>query len=164
MAENTQLPTPARAPRTTAERKRPAERERVGFGAARPKLEVAVDELRESGYHVHWFNDTDARISEAEAAFYEFVTWKEIGGVRGKDGAGKPDERVSKRVGTNDDGTALIAYLMKIPVEYYQEDEAAKQEQDAEKVRAMQQGLDDKNTTGEGRYGANISIKRSAHL
>lgn len=139
------------APRTNAERPRGEARKRVPFGAPRTKLEVDVEALRESGYHVHWFNDENGRVEEAEAAFYEFVKWGELGVRRGRE-AHEGDERVSKRVGTLDNGEPLMAFLMKVPMEYYLQDEQSKLEQNARKVEDMQRGVTDEISRDKGGF------------
>lgn len=160
--------SPARTPRASSERETPVARERVPFGGARPKLDVGVESLRASGYHVHWFNDEDSRLLDAEAAAYTFVTYGDLDKVGAqRDEAtreARADERVPPRKVGTIDGAPLMAYLMKIPLEYFEQDEQAKFEQDAAKVRVTAQGLDDENMTGEGRIGRNISIKTSARL
>lgn len=81
------------------------------FGQHRQKLTYDGRE----GYHRHWFNDTGSRIGDAENGGYTKVL--------GKDG--KP---VSKIVGTAEGGGPLIALLMEIPQEWYDEDMAEQQE------------------------------------
>ena len=67
-----------------------------------------------AGFHLYWFNDEPGRIDRAKAAGYEHVT----------DDDGKHVRRI---VGVARDHTALEAYLMKLPLEWYQEDMAAEQ-------------------------------------
>jgi hypothetical protein len=101
--------------RTVADR--PVRKSRKPFGIPRSKL--AVSFLIE-GYHLHWVNDTPGRIHEALSGDYEFVTPKEVG-LEDK------DDRVKQLVGTNEDGSAMSAYLMKIREEWYQQDQEASQ-------------------------------------
>lgn len=88
---------------------------RVPLGV--PSLKMAAEQR--AGYHRHWMNDHKNRIHAAEQAGYQFVS--EI--VDGR------DMRVSRRVGTHEDGSPLLAYLMEIRREFYDEDQAAKQAQ-----------------------------------
>ena len=62
-------------------------------------------------------NDVGGRIHDAGRAGYEFVE---------EDDDGR-SVKVSRRVGTNEDGSAMIAYLMEIRQEFYDEDQAVKQ-------------------------------------
>ena len=123
---------------------RPARRTRKPFGAQTQKLAY---EQRE-GYHRHWFNDTPGRIEQAIAAGYEHVV--------GRDG-----KNMSMPVGVhaNQPG-ALIAFLMEIPQEWFDEDMAAQQQIIDEKMELINRGADDNGRPGEdGRYVKQISIK-----
>lgn len=99
-------------PRTRTDDREPAGRKkRTPLGA--PTQRLASHERE--GFHPRWVNDTPGRLARAEAAGYEFVT--------------SGDEQQEKRrelVGRNADGSAMYAYLMEIPREYYEEDQAAK--------------------------------------
>lgn len=101
----------------------PAKRVRKPFGGRRQKL--AYDQR--PGYHRHWFNDVLDRIREAEEAGYEHV----------KDSAGK---NVSRIVGSSAKGDGIVAYLMEIPIEWYQEDQAAKAARVDEVEQSMRRG------------------------
>lgn len=87
-------------------------RSRVPLGTLRPKL----DYPSRPGYVRRFFNDVGNRIHDAGQAGYEFVE---------EDVDGR-SQRVSRRVGTNEDGTAMIAHLMEIREEFYNEDQAVK--------------------------------------
>lgn len=78
---------------------------RVPFGEVTQKLAFPA----RPGYRNHWFNDEPGRIERAQRGGYDHVT--------GTDG--KPISRV---VGTARGGGSLIAYLMEIPIEFYNED------------------------------------------
>lgn len=65
------------------------------------------------GFRTYWFNDEPGRIRQAEDAGYEHV-----------EEDGKPIMQV---VGVNRAGGPLIGYLMKIPMEWFLEDNAAAQ-------------------------------------
>jgi hypothetical protein len=90
------------------ERKR---KERVPFGT--PKMRFPNRE--DDGYVYRVFNDQwskePGRIERAQAAGYEAV-----------------DEPLSRQpVGVNEDGSPIMGVLMRIPKEWYDEDQAAKQ-------------------------------------
>lgn len=101
----------------------PAKRVRKPFGGRRQKL--AYDQR--PGYHRHWFNDALDRLREAKEAGYEHVI--------GPDG-----KNVSRIVGSSTKGDGLIAYLMEIPIEWYQEDQAAKAARVDEVEQSMRRG------------------------
>jgi len=90
----------ARAPRSN----------RVPFGA--PELKMRADER--PGFKRRWFNDVPGRIGRAQKAGYEHVRDEKSG------------QPVSQVVGVAKEGGGQTAYLMEIPVEFYQEDQAAK--------------------------------------
>ena len=134
---------------------------RVPLGVPRMKLkaEQAPGKVR------RWVNDTVDRIHAAQEGGYEFV--QRSAGVK----AGDPgavfreglDSRMSKVVGTKEDGSPLHAYLMEIDADWHKEDQAAKQEQINETERALMRGSDEKGTPGrDGRYVPRdgISIER----
>ena len=66
------------------------------------------------GFHRHWFNDEPGRIIRAREAGYEQV----------HDEEGRP---VCTVVGIGRGGQALVAYLMELPLQFYQEDMAAQE-------------------------------------
>ena len=90
-------------------------REDAAHSAGRPprismsvmkKLEVPQG-LLEDGYYYRWFKDSDGRLGQAQAAYYEFVT----------DEQGNRFSRVS---GPN------TMFLMRLPQQYRDEDNALK--------------------------------------
>lgn len=90
-------------------------RKRVPLGASQPKLHATVPD----GMVGRWFNDTPGRIQSALDAGYDFINDK-----------GAKDERESarkERVGVNEDGSAMLGYLMAIPKKWYNEDQKVKQ-------------------------------------
>jgi len=135
---------------------RKRERTRVPLGGLRTKLNVKPIE----GYVLRWMNDFSGRIQDAEQAGYEFVSYTEIGGIGQSSTSPESQEmgeKVSKQVGVTETGAPLIAYLMKIKQEWYDEDQAEK----ADRVNASEsaiknlQGVD--GDTRQHSYG-NISI------
>lgn len=74
-------------------------------------------------FHYHWFNDVEERLQHCLEAGYEFV---------GKTGLSVGDKTVESARGTDSIvkkgvGGGRIAYLMRIPMELYKQDQAAKQ-------------------------------------
>ncbi len=89
-------------------------RERIPFGVPRKKLHAPEDD----GYHYRVFNDNwhspgmQGRIQRALDAGYDKVeSWEPI------------------TVGSNEDGSAIKGILMRIPEEWYNEDQALKQKE-----------------------------------
>ena len=64
------------------------------------------------GYYRYWFNDEPGRILQARDAGYEHVK---------NPATGEHEKRV---VGVRKEGGALVAYLMEIPTEIWEEDQA----------------------------------------
>lgn len=107
-------------------------RDRTPFSASRKRLEVRyVDKDFEKKFHAHWFNDQDGRVERAQEAGYEFVTPAEVGGVGDREvHSGNTDlnSKVSRVVGRAEGNQPIRAYLMKLQREWYEEDQAKKQE------------------------------------
>lgn len=127
-------------------------RARTPFNGERLRLSVGN---KEDGYHYHWFNDTQDRISRALGAGYEFVEKIDAGSIGDPDVGNKPDglgSRVSKRITEK-----LTCYLMRIKQEFYDEDQKLKQLEADEIDEAIFQG-------GRGKvgnsYGLDVRYKR----
>jgi hypothetical protein len=97
--------------------------ERVPFGDA--ELSMAWPEI--PGFRLYWFNDVPGRLLRAKRAGYEHV----------EDGHGKP---VSLVVGKGEKSGGLIAYLMKLPIEWYEDDLRRKNNLEAEKIEQIKAG------------------------
>ena len=89
---------PAHASRVSRENRKP-------FGNMQQKLYWP----KRAGFQRYWFNDHPGRIASALAAGYAHV----------KDENGRP---VSRTVGTMKSGAGMVAYLMEIPEEWYNDD------------------------------------------
>jgi hypothetical protein len=90
------------------------------MGVLRQKL--ALPEI--PGYWIHWFNDTAGRVDQAISAGFSHV----------KDQEGKPRSLV---VGVGRDGKPLVAYAMKIPAVFHEEDMAMRHAEADAKVAAV---------------------------
>lgn len=91
--------------------------ERVPLGVRRPKLNADI----RPGYVGRWINDDNNRIQDALKGGWDFVL---------RDSEAKSDDassRIAKDVGSKTNGQRLIAYLMEIRKDWYDEDQAAKQ-------------------------------------
>ena len=107
------------------------------------------------GYHMHIFNDTAGRIEEALSTGYEFVSPDEIGGTASGVVSRNTDlgDKVRFLVGAAEGGGGLYAYLMKIPQEWYDEDQAEQQQVSDRVDHAIRSGQNTKaGTSTDGFY------------
>ena len=126
-------------------------------GTRRPKRtpigqrNVLTVSKRDPKYTYRWVNDEDGRIPMFEDAGYEAVVdpTVEVGDPRAGD-ASQLGSTVRKPVG---DGKSAV--LMRIPNEFYREDQDAKEE----RLKAKEQALL-KEANGEGFYGDGVKIER----
>ena len=136
------------------------------FNGTKGKLNVDINLAKafdQAGWHLHIFNDEGARIQEALEGGYEFVTRDEVGSSlsdRVTEVNTDLGEKVRFRVGTKEDGEGMFAYLMKIPKEWYLEDQKMLQEKNNRIDDAIRAGKNIKpGSSAEGFYNAGISIK-----
>jgi len=117
---------------------------RKPFGAAIQKLAYPQRE----NFHRHWFNDEAGRIDHAEECGWTHVVESTTG------------KNVVRIVGTTPTGTPLMAFLMEIPEEWYQDDMKVYQDEINEKEAAIKRGDSDRKD-GDGRYipSQGINIK-----
>lgn len=109
----------------------PPRRRRAKIGEFAMKL----DAPQRPGFVRRWFNDNKNRIAEGEELAYDFVTDK---GVKSTD----PSSRISRIVGSGENGEPLRAYLMETPEEYYQEGLAEKEAKNRQVDDAIAAGRD----------------------
>ena len=110
------------------------QRNRLSFGNQDPNFVYRV------------INDQDDRLQQAQEAGYEFVTGDaQLGDKRVAEG-GKVDSRVSKPV-----GNGVRGFLMRIPKEFYEEDQAAKMK----KIDEIEKAL--KPDPKKGEYGEGLT-------
>lgn len=113
------------------EEPRKERRKRVPVGGARYKLQLSQEDQKEfikRGMVPRWFNDEGGRISAAKAGGWNFV--KPEHAMSLGDGAlhgGSTDlgGKVSKIVNRGE--PVITAYLMEIPKEFWDEDQASKE-------------------------------------
>lgn len=131
-----------------------AERKRIPMSV--PVQTLAAPEI--PGYHLHWFNGTQARLQRAIDGGYEFVDQKEmmlnatgLGTNTTHSGNSDMGSRVSVVSGSEigPDGQAIRMVLMKIKQEWYEEDQKLVEERN-DKVAASLRG----GTTGSEMPGA----------
>jgi hypothetical protein len=88
---------------------------RKPFGVKTTKLAVST---QMEGFHYRWVNDEPGRLSQALEGDYSFVDPKEVGREP------RDDNRTREYAGLQKDGiTPMYTYLMKIPQEFYVEDQ-----------------------------------------
>lgn len=118
----------------TNQTRRVSREARKPFGSQQQKLAYPVRE----GFHRHWFNEEPGRIDKALEAGYSHVEDKE-------------GRKVQRVVGVATSGSALMAYLMEIPEEWYKEDMGLQQKLIDEQADAIKRGALE-STPGDGRY------------
>jgi hypothetical protein len=121
--------------------------QRKPFGSSTQKLAYEG----RTGYHRHWFNDIPGRLQQAAEAGYKII----------KDKGGK---EVARPVGIYDNGVALLAYLMEIPEEWYQEDIAKQQSSLDEMDAAIKRGAFQGAVGKDGRYIPAQGIKMGVSI
>ena len=131
---------PTRAPRAI-------DRERVSAGERHRRVPLGIPELKmtariRSGYIGRWINDAGGRIARAQQGGWEFALDHD---------SEEEDKRRSMVVGTQRDGQPLLAYLMEIREEFYDEDQALKQKPLDEMEAAMRRGTPHEAATGADR-------------
>ena len=128
----------------------------LGVPRMKLKTEQVVGKVR------RWINETQDRIGAAQEGGYEFVAQAETGSAGNADIASRHglDSRISKVVGTNENGEPLRAYLMEIDEDWYKEDQQAKQSKVDSTEEALRRGADERGTPGrDGRYVPREGIK-----
>lgn len=131
-------------------------RARRPLGTPRLKLPVPVW----TDFVGRVINDIPGRIESALAGGYEFVEAKDAPGWGNaiEDGNTDLGTKVSRVVGTNSDGTAMRGYLMRIPKEWYDADQAEKMQKVDAVDDAIKHGTHDEKPSDK-RYIKNIDIR-----
>lgn len=106
-----------------------ADIERIRASGRRPmaalRQKLALPEI--PGYWIHWFNDTAGRVAQAEAAGFTHILNEQT------------KQPISLVVGVGRDGKPLLAYAMKIPMVFHEEDMAARHAEAKAKVDAIKE-------------------------
>ena len=117
---------------------------RIPFGGFRLKTKLSdadTKKFEKRGMVPHWFNDQDGRIERAMSAGYKFVDPKHalsLGQFAVCEWNQDVGAKVSKVVSKGTD--VITAYLMEIQVEFYNEDQAAKESVNATVDEALALG------------------------
>lgn len=119
-------------------------RERIPFSANRKRLDIRWKKPEDAErYYARWFNDQDGRPERALEAGYEYVKPSEIAGLGDSElhqGNTDLNSRVSKVVGRAEGNIPIRAYLMRIDIDWYNEDQAEKEKQNAKVDEAILAG------------------------
>jgi hypothetical protein len=135
---------PVKVVRSDAER---PERQRPGRNLFNGQTKKLAVHMSLPGFRLYWFNDEGdgARLEAALQSGYEFVLRSEVTleSAKGKIDNVAEDSRVkvvaNQRSAT--DGNAKHAYLMKIPMDWYEEDQREADARLQQSERAMISGL-----------------------
>lgn len=147
------------------------DRKRVPMSTATQKL--TVPEI--PGFHLHWMMGSPSRIAQAMKAGYTFVDPDEVDVVNtgladdaSKNGNTDMGSRVSLVAGsdTGEDGKEQRLYLMKLPLEYWEEDQRALESKNEQVAATLRGGGDTAaNPNGsENRYIPDANRKSVANL
>jgi len=135
-------------------------RQRIPFSGNRRRLHVP-DEDKDPNFEYRWINDDPGRIEAAKKGGWETVS-------KGDTTVGDPDvttgntdlgSATSLVVGKHESGAGKRAVLMRIPREWYDEDQAAKEEVNRATDEAITRGQAGGQAV-ENAYGE-VSLKRN---
>lgn len=116
-------------------------KKRSTFNGTEGKLSMSRPHI--PGYHLHILNDINGRIQQALDNGYEFVTSEEVGGASNSNVTNRNTDlgdKVRFQVGHDDKGSPLYGYVMKIPEDWYAEDQKAIQDRNDKIDHAIRQG------------------------
>jgi len=121
-----------------------------------PNQKLAVPDI--PGYHLHWMLGTPERISQAQRAGYRFVEQDEVNVSRhgiaddlSQNGSTDMGSQVSVVAGghASNGGQPTRLILMKLPIEYWNEDQKALESKSDALVEALRGGQMNAAQTGE---------------
>jgi hypothetical protein len=125
-----------------------------------PRLSLAVTNDI-PGYHLCWMND-DGNVQNAIDSGYEFVLRGETELANGITPLNiDQTDKIKQKVGTTQQGDVLYAYLMKIKLEWHEEDMATIEAQNKQVEDAIAGGNINGAVGQDGRYNAGINIRRT---
>jgi hypothetical protein len=118
---------------------------RIPMSGSRKRMHIP-DEYKDSAYHYAWITDRNDLVFRAKRAGYEHVQVAEMPELQvDVDQATNPDGLIMMNVGGGD-----VGYLMKQPMEFYEEDRQAQRELNEARVADIKRDL---NSKEDGRYG-----------
>ena len=126
---------------------------RTSFNGTEAKLRIGN---QIEGYHLHILNDVPGRIEQALSSGYVFVSPDEVGGVGTNVISRNTDlgDKVRFLVGAGTNNEPMYAYLMKIELDLYEEDQQALQVKNDRVDTAIRAGK--ALTTGQSSEGSYI--------
>lgn len=139
-------PSPEHRP-SRVERPEPQRRERMTYEARRTRgrLHVTIPEHEKGKFRYFWAVDRPGRIAELEEQWYERVDIQVAGGT-------------VRHAGAANDGSGEKAVLMRIPIEYYEEDmEQARQHREATMRQISEHPLSKEAASKEGLHQIDAS-------
>ena len=153
--------------------KKAAAKERSRIPMSLPQQKLAVPDL--PGFHLHWMMGTPSRIAQARKAGYDFVDASEVDVVNtgladdlSKSGSTDMGSRVSLVAGstTGEDGQEQRLYLMKLPNEFWDADQAALEDRNEQIAATLRGGNVDAGEGGDSsnRYIPDAQRKNVANL
>lgn len=146
------MPAPDRPDRTLKARTA----KRVPLGTNRQKL--VLNQLNDPNYSYRWINDSGTRIADALNGGYEFVTAEKAGEVGIRDVIPTNTDLGSGVSMVVEKASGRRAFLMRIPMDMFLEDQAEKQR----KVDKVDEAIKGGNIKGlEGRTRINDEHKMS---
>ena len=118
---------------------------RIPMSGSRKRMHVDPELFPD--FHIAWINDSKDLLYRAKRAGYEHVFSNEIPGwgFGDPDTGSSTDSMVSMKVSAN-----TVAYLMKLPIELWEEDQQTKREENEARTSSMKREL---NSGKEGTYG-----------
>jgi len=133
----------AAATRKNSERAEAPRSRRGGLGGPTLKLNVfgTID-----GFHLYWENDVDSKIQQLLQEGFDFVDPKEVSMESRVVVDGDTNNKVSKFVGTKEDGTPMRAYLMKCPLDIWEDIQHDIADLTASRDRAIRDSADAPST------------------
>jgi hypothetical protein len=114
--------------------------ERIPMGGATLRTNFNDIHGKYKNHNLRWFNDDGDRLFKAKQAGYEFVTRDDVSVGTSSDGNTDNGNYVSITVGSGRDNRPMRSFLMAIPLEYYREDQKAKQKLTDEIDRQIKEG------------------------
>ena len=125
-----------------------------------PRLSLAVTKDL-PGYHLCWMND-DGNVQNALDSGYEFVSRGETELANGVSPSNVDmADKIKQKVGTTQQGDILYAFLMKIKLEWHEEDMAAIEAENKKIEDSIAGGNINGSVGQDGRYNAGINIRRT---
>jgi len=135
-------------------------KKRVPMGVQRMSMDLddsTKQRLKSEGKKSRWVNDEDTRIQQALDGGYDFVEMSREAISRGEEE--QEDKRIKMHVGKKSNGEGLTAYLMAIPIEFYNEDQRTKEEKNRQVDAAIRGGTIDVPHHGVGPAEGGIHAK-----